>query len=328
MAYEQYGKIENTDINNLLIGPATAAQRLNTLWGTGFGNRGYGQTPLLPDVNKGDPVLASDWENIKLRAIDLVDHQNTTVTADNYPRGGQILYNNGLTKTMIEKLDTNRMSSLTQANYQAFQISNDYPWTSKIVYTMTATFVNGDAARYFFNCGGQFAVRAWQPGLNSSSPIQMMIAKLANDIGIVYWSGIAGGSTKTKIMSVDYAATTKIGGVGTPTTIAGSQDYFAASTYTSTPVSIFRQVVSGGVAGYDGSFIDVAVATSGDKGTNGANGNVIKMVLTVDLAPLSALMPAGGIAYFYYATPQLGQASRLMTQSWGTPSISLMVAAT
>jgi hypothetical protein len=328
MAFEQFGKIEDIDINTNLIGPATAAQRLNTLWGTGFGSRGYGQTPLLPTVNKGDPVLASDWANIRSRAIQITSHQNTQITWDFYQAGARILYNNGEAKTAIDKLDANRMSSLTQANYQTFQISNDYPWTSKIVYTMTATFANGDAARYFFNCGGQFAVRVWQPGLNTSIPIQLMMAKLANDVGIIYWSAIAGGSTKTKIMSVDYAATTKIGGVGTPTTLAGSQDYFATSTYTDTPVSIFRQVVSGGVAGYAGSFIDVAVATSGDKGSNGANGNIIKMVLTVDLAPQSALMPAGGIAYFYYATPQLGQASELFTESWGTPSISLMVAAT
>ena len=328
MAYEQSGKIEDTDINTTLIGPANAAQRINALWCTGFGSRGYGQPYPLPDVNKGDPVRASDWMGIKLRAIDIADHQNTAITADNYTAGGEILYNNGLAKTMIDTLDTNRMSSLTQGSYQLNSISNDYPWTSKIVYTMTATFANGEAARYFFNCGGQFAVRTWLPGLNTSIPIQLMMAKLANDVGIIYWSAIAGGSTKTKIVDVDYAATTKIGGVGTPTTIAGSQDYFATSTYTTTPVSIFRQVVSGGVAGYAGSFIDLAVATSGDKGSNGANGNVIKMVLTIDLAPQSALMPAGGIAYFYYMIPQLGQASRLFTESWGTPSVSLMVAAT
>lgn len=328
MAYEQYGKIEDIDINTTLIGPATAAQRINTLWGTGFGSRGYGQPFPLPVVNKGDPVRASDWMGIKLRAIDIADHQNTAITADNYPVGGQILYNNGLAKSMIDKLDTNRMSSLTQGGYQTHQITNSFPWTSKLVYTMTATFGSGDEARYFFNCGGQFAVRTWQPGLNTSIPIQLMIAKLANDMGIVYWTGISGGSTKTKIADVDYAATTKIGGVGTPSSLSGSQDYFATSTYTGTPVSIFRQVVSGGVTGYDSSFVDLAVATSGDKGSNGANGTVIKMVLTVDLAPLSALMPGGGIGYFYCIPPQLGQPSRLYTQSWGIPSVSLMVAAT
>jgi hypothetical protein len=331
MAYEQSGKIEAVDVVNQLIGPVPTAQRLNTLWGYGFGNRGYGQSPLLPNVNVGDPVLASDWNGMKNLTNTIAQHQATllsySVPKDTFAPGINILYNQGLTKTYIDKIDTNRMSSAVQGNYSVYTVENAFSWTNKLTYTMTATFPTGDSARFFFNCGGQLAVRTWQPGYQSGVPTRLMISRLAQEAGTIYWSAMAGGSTKTKIAGVEFAATTKIGGSGTPGSISGSQDYFQPTTYTSTPVSIFKQTVSNGVPGYDASFIEVLVNTSGDKGSYGANGNVITLKLVVDVAPYSTSIAAGGIGYLYVIPPIVSSQSYLTQESWGIPSVVMSVTA-
>jgi hypothetical protein len=331
MAYEKSGKIEAVDIDNQLIGPVPTSKRINTLWGYGFGNRGYGQYPLLPDVNIGDRVLASDWNGMKDLTNKIAQHQATPLTymhpKDLFSAGAPIMFNDGLTKTYIEKIDENRMSSAVQGNYSVYSVENAFAWTNKLTYTMTATFPTGDSARFFFNCGGQLAVRTWQPGYQSGIPTRLMISRLAQEAGTIYWSAIAGGSTKTKIAGVEFAATTKIGGSGTPESISGSQDYFQPTTYTSTPVSIFKQTVSNGVPGYDASFIEVLVNTSGDKGSYGANGNVITLKLVVDVAPYSTSIAAGGIGYLYVIPPIVSSQSYLTQESWGTPSVVMSVSA-
>lgn len=330
MAYTQFGKIEAADIDTGLIGPMDATARLNALWGTGFGSRGYGQSPILPDVNIGDPVLASDWSNMNTLANKISGHTGIAISQDTFTRGGRIQYNSGLTKSMISSLDDSRTSSRFQApSANLMSIANDYGWFNKLTYTVTATFPDGDSARYYFNCGGQFAIRTWQPGINST-PIRASIARLANEIGTIYWSIVPGGSSKTRIQNVDYAATTKIGGSGTPALISGSQDYYTASTYstTNTPTTIFRQNVSGGVPGYEGSFISVGVYTKGDKGINGANGNIVVMTLTVDIAPNSVAMPSGGIVYFYTVGPYASASTTYLPyQSWATPTVDIIVTA-
>lgn len=331
MTYEQYGRIQATDINTGLIGPMEAAKRLNALWGRGYGSRGYGQSPILPDINIGDPILASDWQNMNNLAQKIANHENKIIVPDDFFRPGyRVNFNQGLTKQIIEQVDASRTSSQWQSNYILSSLTNDFGWFNKLTYTMTATFPTGDDARYFFNCGGQFAVRVFQPGSSSSNPIRAQMAKLASDIGTLYWSIVPGGGASTKIAGVNYTATTKIGGAGQgfPNT---ESDYYTSSVYSSagTFTTLFQQFVSNGVPGYDQSFIQLDAHTKGDKGSYGANGNIIVMRLTIDVAPNTASMPGGGIVYFY-TIPPLADPSRswLSQQSWSIPTISITSVAT
>lgn len=330
MAYEQYGKIEANDIDTGLIGPMDAAKRLNALWGRGFGSRGYGQSPILPDVNPGDPILASDWNGMKDLGYKIGQHTGFGVTTDNFFPGGRVLFNQGLTKKMIETLDSNRTSSFWQSGYSLTSLTNDYQFYNKLTYTITATFPTGDHARYYFNCGGQFAFRMYQPGINSSIPVRQQMAKLATDIGTIYWSIVPGGGAASRIANVNYTATTKIGGAGNASVDTGT-DYYTPSIYslTGAATTIFTQIVSNGVPGYDQSFVSLGVYTNGDKGSYGANGNVIVFKFIMDVAPNTAAIPNGGTAYCYVIPPLADPAnSYLSQQSWAIPSINMTVLAT
>ena len=62
MAYSKYGKIEAKDYNDDLKGLATSSTstNINTVWSTGNGKNGYGQTAVA-NVAVAAKVLASDW---------------------------------------------------------------------------------------------------------------------------------------------------------------------------------------------------------------------------------------------------------------------------
>ena len=331
MTYQQYGTIQAADIDNNLAGPVNGISSLNSIWGTGFGSRGYGQLPLIPYPNIGDPVRSVDWSNMNTIANKIAMHTSTSISPDYFPTGSTVFYNQGQTRTMIDALDANRTSSRFQAPQPNIKsMANDYGWFNKVEYTITATFPDGDSARYYFNCGGQLAFRTWQPGINSI-PARAAIAQLGIDIGTIYWSIIPGGAGQSTIQKVKYSATTKIGGSGSPAILAGSQDYYAASTYslTNTPTTIFKQFVRNSVTGYDGSFMSLGVYSKGDKGLNGANGNIIVFKFIVDIAPLSLAMPSGGIVYVYTVGPLAdSDITYLDIQSWATPTIDITISAT
>jgi len=327
MTYEKSGKIEAADLNNNLINPVTGITTLNGLWGTGYGSRGYGQSSIIPAPEPGDIIRSSDWSNMNTLAAKLSGHQGVAVSTDTFTPGGRVLYNNGLTRTMINSLITSRTSSKIQAPYYLKSIANDYGWFNKLTYTITFTFPTADEARYFFNCGGQFAVRTWQPGINSNG-IRRGIAQLSIDMGTIYWTVTPGAGGTTKIAGVNYAATTKIGGSGSAAVIATGQDFYTPSTYseTNTPTTIFKQFVKSGITGYDQSFISLGVYSKGDKGVNGGNGNIVVMDLVVDIAPQSVFMPSGGIVYVYVIGPDPDTTfSYLEDNSWATPTVDIAV---
>lgn len=155
MAYSQGGLIAATDYNNFLTG----SNQLNTVWSTGTGNAGYGQT-ALSTVSAAGLVTATQWATLINTLNSALTHQAgsgsgiSAVTA-----GSQINYLSTLA-TNINTAYTNRLNQATTGTTQtgtvyspAFSQANStsaYQGT----FTRTIAFSSGDAARYFFNAGG------------------------------------------------------------------------------------------------------------------------------------------------------------------------------
>jgi hypothetical protein len=59
MAYSQGGLIAATDYNTFING----TNQLNTVWGTGTGDAGYGQTALSA-VSSSGKVTATQWASL------------------------------------------------------------------------------------------------------------------------------------------------------------------------------------------------------------------------------------------------------------------------
>ena len=82
-------------------------------------------------------------------------------------------------------------------------------WSSIATWTHTVTFANGNAARYFFNSGGQLKVTCSHP---SGTGINLLLNGLASNIGTVVMSAPTSGSIT--IASTSYNGITKVGGGG------------------------------------------------------------------------------------------------------------------
>lgn len=325
MAYAQDGIVENTDVNDTLLNPADAAKRLNAIWGVGKGNRGYGQSPLLNTVEKGEVVYAYVWNNIVLRTQQVARHVGKTMTFVGINAGNTILYNQGLTQKQIEEVDDARTSALIQ-DWGIYHYGvNNYTWQNQLKYTITCTFAAPDQARYFWNCGGQLLLTLSQPEV-PGKPVTKLFNKLASDMGTLYWGTTPGAGKKTVIYGNEFDAVTRISGAGTPVILAKDTDYYATSLYNSVEgVTLFEQKVENSIPAYSNSFLKVLASTSGTKGINGDNGTTIILQVILDEVPDTAVMPAGGqvtLGVLPPAPPTRTQ-SYLTSTSWGIPSVRI-----
>lgn len=276
MSYAQYGLIEATDFNNLVgISPSTTANRLNTVWSVGGSSAGYGQT-VVPNVSVGGTVTASDWANLVNKTSNSASHQGSTITSVTAPAsGGTIAYLSAI-PTNINTIYSNRLNATSQGSTTSNTASRGTSWTDSLTFTHTATFANGDAARYFFNAGGQIAMTASHP---AGSGINALFNALASAIGTVVMSAPATGTIT--IAGTSYNGITKIGGSGSPT-ITNNNGYYALTT---SNANVFTQTASSGPSGYLNSFIRYIVKSNGTQGSNGDTGSIITISTVWDEVP-------------------------------------------
>lgn len=319
MAYSSGGLIENTDYNNFING----SNQLNTVWGVGTGNTGYGQTPIA-SVSSAGMVTAAQWATLINTLNSITVHQSGTPSGI-FPvlPGSQINYLSTL-GTAINTVYTNRLNFSLQSstttgstfspNFSVGNQSGASTWT----FTRTISFSSGDAARYFFNAGGQ---------LNFVS-----ISASAND-------GTARSSDWTNLLQNNFNGITAIrqasnggrtGSGGTLNTNATSLGYYNSTTTDQILVSITS---TGG--GYTGDYMTVGYRTNGTQGSNSDKGSIIYLDFTVYSAARTDGTPGGpGGAAGGYFNDSLNvtwnhrvdvvypETTNLATASWGTVTIS------
>jgi len=86
MAYSSGGLIEATDYNNLLNG----SNKFNTVWSTGTGDAGYGQTAVTTKT-AGDIVSATEWASLVNKVNIVSNHQIGSSTGDVAPVTGDVV---------------------------------------------------------------------------------------------------------------------------------------------------------------------------------------------------------------------------------------------
>jgi hypothetical protein len=175
------------------------------------------------------------------------------------------------------------------------------------------TFASGDAARYFFNAGGQIKLTFSHP---TGGGVDALYNALASACGTVVLSAPSTGTVT--IAGTSYNGVTKIGGLGTTSVLTQNVGYYGL---TSTFQNIFQQLATGSPAGYVGSLISVSAKTNGSTGSNGDNGSVITFTTLWDEVPDggSTLPLSSGSTTTVTIVPP---ASTYITSTWGTPTVS------
>jgi len=333
MTYSVGGLIQATDYNG--FASTTSGANVNSIWGAGTGDAGYGQSTTLATVSTGGTVTATQWASLVNRISSMASHQGTTITSRTAPVAGnliQVLAAVNTDLTAITNARGNAAANGTQYGTFTGSVSKttatgsgSTSWT--ITFTHTITFASADAARYFFNAGGRIK---WETSKTSTGNVaDGEWNDLANTlVGDIF---ITGGTGTQTIAGTAYTGTTKVGGTGTPTTLLTTTGWYDLTT---TDTNIYRQFAD--TAPYTGQYINLAARTAGtgtqlvltttwvDPGGSPVGSSDVINGGTAVTSPATSIgaatAPTTLVTYFPPSTTYLTEAT------WGTPTIAATVA--
>lgn len=170
------------DIRNKVIG----------VQGTGSGNSGYGQTLLSSSVSEGNTVTINEWGALRYDIVNAYKHIYGSAPVIVVPAlGNTVRYDTDFTpssdmaveapvtqyNTYADQLIANRFTvHPSQSATQAVTPSaTTWPgiygnsWNSRIACTVTASWPSANAARHFFNSGGQIRFASSRTGGSSTT---------------------------------------------------------------------------------------------------------------------------------------------------------------
>jgi hypothetical protein len=314
MSYAQFGIIAASDYNSLVGGnPTATANTLNATWATGSGAAGYGQTAQA-NVATGGTILASQWANLVSNTASAATHQGSSITSVIAPVvGGTITFLPAI-PTNLQTIFTNRRNAATQSSTTSNARSSGSTWSDKATFVHTATFANGDAARYFFNSGGQLAITVSHA--NTTAGINLLLNQLCTNVGTIVMSSVTSGTAA--IAGTNYNGITKIGGGGNAPTIGTNSGYYSWST---SNANVFYQTASTGPAGYLSTNINILVRTNGTVGSNGDVGNVVTITTIWDEIPNGLTVGTGSTTTLTVRPPEVTN----LANSWGTITLASSV---
>lgn len=294
MAYSQGSIIAAADYNTLING----ANQLNTVWATGTGNVGYGQSAISTVASSGT-VTASQWATLINRLNSIKTHQSGAGTGISATTAGSTVNFISTLQANVDSAYTNRTSFTTQGTTvtgSTFSPALTNATTqSALTYTVirTITFQSGDQARYFFNCGGQI-------NLVSISATNNDATSRSGDIVTMIHTNFGG---LTALRSATNGGRTGTG--GTLTTGNTAIGYQTLTTANVTPI-----LVTSTTANYTNDTFKCDVKSNGVQGANADHGNVITISCTIFSASSAAYaVPAAIPVYVPAGTPPVNNAS-------------------
>ena len=313
MTYALYGNIASFDYNTFVgSNPATSSGSLNTVWAIGGSSAGYGQT-AVPQVLYGSRVFSANWANLVNKTGQAATHQGTSITAVTAPVNYDNIPYVSAIPTNLTTIYNSRLNAATQGATSANSAVYSSTWSNALIFTHTVTFESGDAARYFFNAGGQLKVTCSHA--NTTAGINLLMHTLASNIGTVVMSSPTSGSIT--VSGTSYNGVTKIGGGLPAPQIQPNRGYYAMTTGNT---NIFTQTASTGPAYYLNTNISIIAKSNGTQGANGDAGSVVTLYTVWDEVAVGYGLAVGS-GSTTTVTVQAPETTYL-ANSWGTIGIT------
>lgn len=275
MTYSVGGKVQASDYNTfannaILITNAfsainNAAIAINTVWGnTNSSIYGYGQ-PNIANVASGGKVTSSEWTSLVDTLNKATKHQtgsNTTIANTSTTVDSKVSVLNGTPLALvhaINSLQTNALNAASQGTIATFTTTNTKGWRDLLIFSTRITYANADAARYFFNSGGQIGLS--YAHTSNTTGINPLIANICSSVGTI-WISAPGGSNTATLAGTTYGGVSKRGGSGNLTSINSSGGYYGL---TVTPLQIVyqRSQVSFLNSAYSGTNLTISASSDG-----------------------------------------------------------------
>jgi len=269
MSYAQGGLIQASDYATFLGTTAANAGAINSIWSTGNGNCGYGQT-ALGAVSAGGLVTATQWASAVNTINSIRTHQTGSGSGLSAPTAGTLITYLSAVSTSISSAYSGRLSFNSQGTTTNGANNADNPNVANGVaaqtftYTRTATFASADAARYFFNAGGQinFIIGSSTNGGGTTRGADLVTLASTNFVSYTAFRSASGGG--------------KSGAGGTVNTNATNIGYYNLTTNYQTLCKITATT-----SPYTGDYIQLDVKSNGVQGANADVGTVVSFALTL-----------------------------------------------
>ena len=317
MAYVSTGLIQAADYNGFVN--LTAGANVNATWSTGTTSAGYGQTAISSVAATG-VVTAVNWASLVNTIASMAAHQGTSITARTAPVTGNTVSILSALNTDITNCYNNRGNAVANGTqFTGWTGTNSLTggrgagaWS--ISFVNTVTFASADAARYFFNAGGRVKVDVSKTATGTTGDPEWN--DLANTLcGDIF---ITGGAFSQTIAATVYTGTTKIGGAGTPNTLATTTGFFDL-TPGGAAVIVYKQFAD--TAPYTANFIQHSLSLNASSTAltittlwSASDGDPISGgSASVGATPGTA--PTTIVTYFPPSTTYL-------SASWGTPTVA------
>lgn len=288
MAYSTGSTIVALDYNTFAQGGASvnhSVSNINSVWGVGSGDKGYGQSSTLSAVTTStDTVTATQWSTMISRLNSILTHQSGSGSGITAPTSGATIAYLSTLSSSISTAFTNRLTAASNATDVANSSTNT-SWNSStpttLTITKTATWASADQARYFFNAGGKLVVN-----------FGTVTNTLGNSKGADWASLLA---TKFASMIVGGYTNSRTGTGGTVSTSNGAIGYWNAGTV---GTSIMKLTSASATADYGTNSVELVIKTNGVQGSNGDVGTVMTFTFTLtDAAADTNTAPPGIPAY-------------------------------
>jgi len=320
MAYSSGSVILDDDYNIFATGNAAGTgdndtANLNTVLGTGTGDKGYGQSNTISAVSAGSTITATQWATLLSRMTSLAAHQGTSITAISNPSAGDTIEAYAALSSNITSIFNNRNNAAANGTDITANgtTTTSSTWDVRAVTTKTVTFADAASLRYFFNAGGHIRMSFSLTGGSDAKSQEW--ADLLTKTGTIVVTGAAASKT---INGETLTGTTKIGGSGTPDTLAtgtGAEDYTGSNTV------IYKQFADS--SPYTTNYIQIQASVSG---------SVITFTVTLEDAATDTIAPDGSgsgnaldvvdgtLTMTTVVRPP--STANLNANTWGTPSMN------
>jgi len=277
---------------------------VNTNWGVGLGDYGYGQTPELSELAVGTTVSAAQWMGILTNMDIMAAHNGSSLGAMTDPMIGDDIDAIPLVKSNLDTLYLNRLNGLGFSASDQDSASAAGSWTISSVHQIQAQWDNADKARYFFNGAGRLELSYSRTGGTANSK-NTEWTDLLNDSGTYHMTAQTG---------------TKIGGAAPS---AGEiTNNFGYYDMTDSYQLLHRQF-AGGV--YSSNSIELECKREQVDGTNGDNGRRLNFRITLTDA---AGDPPGVNGTTQCTCVERPPSTSALSDSWGSVNWTVSVVQT
>jgi len=312
MTYTAGGLIQAVDYNTFAQGgasPDANVANINTIWGVGTLDKGWGQSTTLSTVAAPSTVTATQWSDMFSRFTSIASQTNTTVTAIANPTVGDTIalknnFSTNLTSCFTNRNNAAAVGSTITASGVA---TRSTPWNTTLTATHTITFATAAAARYFFNAGGRITWAGARSGGSATSE-NTAWSDLLTACGTLNFTT---GTSTQAIAGTSYTGTTKTGGSGSPATYLTTVGFYDLTT---SDQEVFKQLDSTYL--YTSNFVSINIKA------NAAAGSATVVTITVVFSDPHTRFPDAIDGTLTSTITAVAPSTTYLTNTWGTPTLT------